>query len=214
MRLRKPSRAKKKRTGKKTPGRPVRVVAGLRNPGSDYEGTRHNVGHEVVARVAARSEESLGRAPSRVRGMLSQIGAGEDRTVLFAPNTFMNESGQAVRSVLVYHKVDPADLLVVHDDIDLDFGRLRLQVGGGSGGHNGIKSIEQSLGTQEFSRLKVGVGRPPGSMAPADYVLRRFSKSERADVDVMVEDAADVVDAWLEDRSRAQEMAALRGRDG
>jgi PTH1 family peptidyl-tRNA hydrolase len=125
----------------------------------------------------------------------------------------MNESGGAIQSALAYHKILPADLLVIHDDIDLAFGRLRVQVAGGSGGHNGIRSVEKALGTKEFSRLKVGVGRPPGSMDPADFVLKRFSKTERPEVDVMVRDAADVVRLWLDDRERAQEQAAHRGRD-
>jgi len=191
----------------------VRVVVGLRNPGADYAGTRHNVGFEVIDRVLQRLGESLGRAPARVRGMVAQTGIGDHRTLFFAPNTYMNESGGAVRAVLDYHKVSTGDLLVVHDDIDLPFGRLRLRVGGGSGGHNGIRSLETSLGINEFSRLKFGVGRPPGSMDPADYVLRPFSRQEREDVDLMVEDAADVVEIWLDNRERAQEQAALRGRD-
>lgn len=190
----------------------MRLVVGLRNPGADYEGTRHNIGFEVVARTLERAGESLGRAPSRVRGVIATVGAGDDRTLFFVPGTFMNESGAAVRAALDYHKVATDDLLVVHDDIDLPFGRLRLQVGGGSGGHNGVRSLERALGTKEFSRLKVGVGRPPGSQDPADFVLRTFAKRELAEVDAMIEDAADVVERWLEDRVRAQEMAAHRGR--
>lgn len=189
------------------------MVVGLRNPGSDYQGTRHNVGFEVLEEVASRSGAALGRAPSRVSGMVAQIGVGEERSLLFAPNTFMNESGRAVRSAVDYHKVPISDLLVVHDDIDLEFGRLRLQVDGGSGGHNGIRSLERSLGTNQFSRLKMGVGRPPSSMDPADYVLRPFTRSERGEMDAVVSDAAGVVEVWLEDRAKAQEMAALRGRD-
>lgn len=191
----------------------MRVVVGLRNPGADYEGTRHNVGAEVVIRLLERLGESPGRAPSRISGLIAQIGVGEDRTLFLLPFTFMNESGSLVRSALSYYKTAPEDLLVIHDDIDLPFGRLRLQVGGGSGGHNGIRSVERALGAKEFSRLKVGVDRPPGSQDPADYVLERFSKNERSDVDVMIEDAADVVERWLEDRERAQEQAALRDRD-
>ncbi len=188
----------------------MRIVVGLRNPGADYEGTRHNVGAEVVERVLSRLDQTPGRAPSRVSGAIAQIGVGEDRTVFLLPYVFMNESGRVVRSALDYYKLATDDLLVVHDDIDLPFGRLRLQVAGGSGGHNGIRSVESSLGTKEFSRLKVGVGRPPGSQDPAGYVLRPFAKSERPEVDLMVEDAADVVIRWLEDRERAQELAARR----
>jgi len=198
----------------KTTSDPVRLVVGLRNPGADYEGTRHNVGSEVVERVLARDGEAPGRAPSRVSGLIAQTGVGDDRTLFLLPNTFMNETGRAVRAALDYYKVDPDDLLVVHDDIDLPFGRLRLQVAGGSGGHNGVRSLEAALGTKEFSRLKVGVGRPPGTQDPAAYVLRPFSKSERPDMDLIVEDAADVVERWADDRERAQEMAALRDRDG
>ena len=192
----------------------MQAVVGLRNPGSDYVGTRHNVGFEVVDRYLLRAGEQLGRAPSRLRIQVAQTGIGEQRTMFFVPSTFMNESGSSVRAALVYHKLGTEDLLVIHDDIDLPFGRLRLQVAGGSGGHNGIRSLESHLGTKEFSRLKVGVGRPPGTLDPADYVLRPFTKAERPEVDLMVEDAADAVEMWLDDRERAQEMAARRGRDG
>lgn len=192
----------------------MRLVVGLRNPGADYEGTRHNVGAEVVERVLERSGETAGKAPSRVSGAIAQTGIGDDRTLFLLPYVYMNESGRVVRAALDYYKVPAEDLLVLHDDIDLPFGRLRLQVAGGSGGHNGIRSLESALGTKDFSRLKVGVGRPPGSQDPADYVLRTFSKSERPDVDLMVEDAAEVVERWVEDREKAQEMAALRDRDG
>jgi len=191
---------------------PMRAIVGLRNPGPDYEGTRHNSGFEVVSEVLARSGEKWGRAPSRVRAQISQFGVGDDRAVFAAPVTFMNESGPAVRGVLAYFNVPIGDLLVVHDDIDLPFGRLKLQIGGGSGGHNGIRSIETALGTNEFSRLKFGVGRPPARIDPADFVLRRFTKTEEAGIESMVDDAADVVEKWLTDPVKAQEIAALRGK--
>lgn len=213
MRPRKLLRPRAKQRPKQA-NNPVRAVIGLRNPGADYEGTRHNIGFEVVDAVLGRAGETLGKGPSRLRGMLAQLGAGDDRTLYFVPNTFMNESGGPVGAAIAYFKLTSEDVLVIHDDIDLPFGRLRLQVGGGSGGHNGIRSLEKSLGTKGFSRLKFGVGRPPGSMDPADYVLRPFTKKERPEVDLMVEDAADVVERWCHDRARAQEMAALRGQDG
>jgi peptidyl-tRNA hydrolase, PTH1 family len=192
---------------------PLLMVVGLRNPGPEYEGTRHNVGFAVAERLADRTGRPLGRAPSKVRAAVSKLGPPGPAAILVAPMLYMNESGRVVRAALDYWKVAPGDLLVVHDDIDLQLGRLRLQVGGGSGGHNGIRSVERSLSTREFSRLKVGIGRPPGQMDPADFVLRRFSKAEAAEAAVLVEEAADVVEAWFSDRPKAQELAAHSGRD-
>jgi PTH1 family peptidyl-tRNA hydrolase len=122
----------------------------------------------------------------------------------------MNTCGPAVISVLRYYKAGPENLLVVHDDIDLPFARLRLQYARGTGGHNGVKSIVQSLGNNEFHRLKIGVGRPPGRMDPAAYVLRPFAKSEREEVDFLVRDAADVVERWIDDPSEGTQLAARR----
>lgn len=201
-----------KRPGASRGNSPTRAVIGLRNPGAEYDGTRHNAGFEVLARLLDRGRLELGRGPSRVDARISQTGTGGDRVLYAVPMTYMNESGRAVRSLLDYFRLAPEDVLVIHDDIDLPFGRLRLQVGGGSGGNNGVRSIERSLGTKEFSRLKFGVGRPPGRMDPADFVLRPFTKTERPEVDLMIEDAADVVELWLSDPPRAQELAARRGR--
>jgi len=201
------------RREKKRASSPVRVVVGLGNPGAGYAGDRHNVGRVVICRLVGRAGSKLGRAPSRVRGLAAQVGAGEDRTLYFVPGTFMNESGGAVSAALAYYRVSSEDMLVIHDDIDLPLGRLRLRVGGGSGGHNGVRSVEKALGDRGFSRLKVGVGRPPGAMSPADHVLRPFTRKERPEVAVIVEDAADVVELWCVDPDRAQERAALRGKD-
>lgn len=188
----------------------MKVVVGLRNPGSDYEGTRHNIGAEVIAEVARRHGERFKAKMMRTRSEIAEIRLDSEKVVLAAPMSFMNESGGPVSATLRYLKADLADLLVVHDDIDLDFGRLRIQIGGGSGGHNGIRSLEKSLGTREFSRLKVGVGRPPGRQDPADFVLRRFGPTERVEADLLVVDAADVVERWITDPQRAQEQAAHR----
>ncbi len=211
MRLLRPGRKKSQRS--KTPNNSTRLVVGLRNPGPDYHQTRHNVGYEVVTEVVRRHGDNWGKAPSRVRAQVVTAGSGDSKVMYLAPTTFMNESGVAVRAALAYYQLDLDKLLVVHDDIDLAFGRLRLRTGGGSGGHNGIRSIERSLGSNEFDRLKIGVGRPPGSMDPADYVLRPFAKSERPEVDLMVSDAADAVEAWHLDPKLAQEMAARRDKD-
>jgi PTH1 family peptidyl-tRNA hydrolase len=188
---------------------PLQIVVGLRNPGSEYAGTRHNLGFEVLAHVAARESVELGRGPRRISAQTGSY----DGALLVAPMTFMNDSGRVVRSILDYFKVPPRDLILLHDDIDLDFGRLRVQVGGGSGGHNGVRSVERAFGGQEFSRLKIGVGRPPTSLDPAEYVLKTFSKAETVEVVSIIEDAADVVELWLVDRARAQELAAHRGRN-
>lgn len=199
------------------PGRaegPVKVVVGLRNPGPDYDGTRHNLGMEVAVLLVDRHGGSLRRGPARVRCEVATVRIA-DRPVLVAlPLSFMNESGGPVRALLDYHKASVADMLVLHDDIDLAFGRLRLQDGGGTGGHNGLRSLERGLRTRDFQRLKLGVGRPPDRVDPADHVLRRFSKSERPEVDRLVEDAADVVERWVEDPARAQEVAAHRRPGG
>lgn len=191
-----------------------KVVVGLRNPGSEYDGTRHNVGVEVIAEAGRRHGLRFSRGPLRVRCELAEGRIGEHRVVLAGPLSYMNEAGGPVASLLAYYKAQaPTDLLVVHDDIDLGFARLRLQVGGGSGGHNGIRSLERSLGTRDFARLKLGVGRPPGRMDPADYVLKRFGKDERTEMDIVVADAADVIEQWLDDPARAQEQAARRHVD-
>jgi peptidyl-tRNA hydrolase, PTH1 family len=188
----------------------VKVVVGLRNPGSEYVGTRHNIGAEVLAELARRTGEKFKAKTMRTRSEIAEIQVAGEKVVLAAPLSFMNESGGPVSATLRHMKADVSDLLVIHDDIDLDFGRLRVQVGGGSGGHNGIRSLEKSLGTRDFSRLKVGVGRPPGRQDPADFVLRRFGSKERAEADLIVADAADVVERWVDDPQRAQELAAHR----
>jgi peptidyl-tRNA hydrolase, PTH1 family len=188
----------------------VKVVVGLRNPGSDYEGTRHNIGAEILGELAHRHGERFKAKMMRTRCEIAEIRLGAEKVVLALPLSFMNESGGPASAILRYVKSGVDELLVVHDDIDLDFGRLRIQVGGGSGGHNGIRSLERSLGTKEFSRLKVGVGRPPGRQDPADFVLRRFGTRERTEADLMVVDAADVVERWVTDPQRAQEQAAHR----
>jgi PTH1 family peptidyl-tRNA hydrolase len=186
----------------------VRLIVGLRNPGAEYQGTRHNLGYEVLGAVARRLDGKLKRGPLRVRSEVASIPGRQ--VVLSSPNTFMNDSGRAVGSLRSYYKVPQEDLLVLHDDIDLGFGRLRLQKAGGSGGHNGIRSLEKHLGTKDFWRLKLGVGRPPGNQDAAQHVLQHFTKSERAEVDLLVDDASDVVLRWLEDPARAQELAAHR----
>jgi PTH1 family peptidyl-tRNA hydrolase len=173
----------------------MRLVVGLWNPGSRYDGTRHNIGGDVVVGLARADDTTLRRAPQGIRADVAQLRLDGARLILAVPRTFMNESGQAVAPLLRYYSVDPGDLLVVHDDIDLEFGRMRVQTDRGAGGHNGIRSIIQSLGTREFWRLRIGVGRPPDRVDPADYVLRRFSNQERG----VVPDVAIAAGSLIED---------------
>ncbi len=148
------------------------------------------------------------KAPRFIRADVAEVGAGERRAVLALPRTFMNESGQAVAPLTRYYSTSPDRLLVVHDDIDLPFGKLRVQADRSSGGNNGVSSIIGSLGTQDFWRLKCGVGRPPGRQDPAEFVLRPFAKKEREEIDVIIQLAADVVATFLaEGGDAARQMA-------
>jgi len=189
------------------------VIVGLWNPEAKYAGTRHNIGAEVLDVLAYRWGLTFKKGPMRVRAQIARRPGGDDAAVLARPLAFMNVSGPSVASVLKYYKTEPEDLLVIQDVIDLPFAKLRLRQSGGLGGHNGIKSVAQSLGTRDFYRLKIGVGRPPGQMDPAAYVLKRFSKSEQAEVDILVHDATDVAEQWLVDREAATRMAGERSPD-
>lgn len=188
----------------------MHVIVGLHNPESHYAGTRHNVGAEVVDELARRWDLPFKRGPMRVRSMVARGSVAGESVILALPNANMNLSGAPVSSVLKYFKAEPDGLLVCHDDIDLPFARLRLATNSGAGGHNGIKSVASALGTREFWRLKIGVGRPPGRMDPATYVLKPFAKAERPEIDHLIQDAADVVERFLADRAAAIQMAGER----
>ena len=173
-----------------------RLVVGLGNPGSAYEGTPHNVGYRVVEELARR--HGLPRARRCFDGRCAEGTISGRPTLLLQPTTFMNDSGRSVAAALRALKLRPEAVLVVHDHIDLPFGRLRLVEGGGSGGHNGLKSITGLIGAG-YARLRVGVDRPPSTDPDvvADYVLSPFRES-RAEVDTLVAAAADAVELWLD----------------
>lgn len=154
------------------------------------------MGAEVVRRLASEEGAEFRRAPRRMRALVAAADLPGGRTVLALPSVFMNESGRAVAPLLRYYKVPEDRLVLVHDDIDLPFGKLRFHFGRGTGGHNGVASVVAALGSVALWRLKVGVGRPPGRMDPAAFVLRRFSRPERPDVDLMVAEAAGVLRAF------------------
>ena len=187
------------------------VVVGLWNPESRYEGTRHNLGAEVVEVLADRTGTTLKRGPFRVRAMVGRCRIGDEPVILALPRTNMNLAGPAVQSVQRYFKADLDDLLILHDDIDVPFGKLKLQTDRGPGGHNGIRSVIGAMKSRDFWRLKMGVGRPPGRMDPAKFVLTRFNSKERPEMDLMVQHSADVVEAFVSDRERAVRMAGEWG---
>ncbi len=168
---------------------------GLGNPGRDYEHTRHNVGFQVAEELAQRHGVTLkNHAKWKVRAA-KVPGIGEDGMLLAEPMTFMNLSGWAVRELASFHKLAPSDLLIVYDDADLPLGRLRIRASGSAGGHNGLKSIIQELGTTEIPRLRVGVGRQGGELR--SHVLGRFDAAERPQIDAAVKRAADAAEVFV-----------------
>jgi PTH1 family peptidyl-tRNA hydrolase len=193
------------------------LVVGLGNPGPRYAGNRHNVGAMVVSQLADDLGVRLSAHRSRAQIAEARLppvaGRPGARLVLAVPTAYMNESGGQVTSAVRFFKIDPSRLLVVHDELDLPFPDLMLKRGGGEGGHNGLRSVSQSLGTKEYSRLRIGIGRPPGRMDPADFVLRDFSPTERKELPFVISDAVDaIVFAAQEGWERAQERVNGRRR--
>ena len=160
----------------------------------------------MVSLLGDRHGATFKRGKRTIRAEISEVRIGNARTVLAMPTTFMNESGQAVAPLLRYFRADLSNVLVIHDDIDLPFAKMRLQFNRGSGGNNGARSIIGSLRTREFWRLKCGVGRPPGRMDPADFVLRRFTAREQPEVDLMIQLAADVVERFVAEGGQAAQQ--------
>ncbi len=175
---------------------PIRLVAGLGNPGPRYSGTRHNAGQMVVELLGARL--GVGRFATRYGGRLAETRGAGGPLALLIPQTFMNESGESVGPAAGALRARPEQVLVVHDELDLPFGVVRGKLGGGNGGHNGVRSVARGLGTGEFPRLRVGIGRPPVEFRgdSADWVLSRFSQP-RDDVELMIGRAADMAEVAL-----------------
>jgi peptidyl-tRNA hydrolase, PTH1 family len=171
----------------------LKLIVGLGNPGREYSETRHNLGFQVVDELARRYRVKL-RNDAKRKARVAKIGDIGDGVLVAQPTTFMNLSGWAVRDVSAFHKVAPQDLLIVVDDADLPLGRLRIRRSGSAGGHNGLKSIIQELGTVEFPRLRIGVGRQPGELR--NHVLSRFGAEEKALVGAAVERAADAAELF------------------
>ena len=191
----------------------MKLIVGLGNPGRRYRGTRHNVGWEVIALLAERA----GIRVNEDEGF-AEVGRGTigtRRVLLARPYTYVNVSGEAVRDLRRRHRLRPADILIIVDDIDLPLGRLRLRAGGSAGGHNGLKSVIEALGTTEFPRLRVGIGSPPLGIDPADFVLTRFTAEEERMVHESLERAAEAVElAVTEGLPAAMNRFNARGVDG
>ena len=189
----------------------VWLVVGLGNPGPDYAGTRHNVGYLVTDELARRMGSPFrahksGRADV-VEGRLTPPGQPGPRVVLARPRCYMNESGGPVKALASFYKVPTERIVAIHDELDIPFGTLRVKLGGGDNGHNGLRSLRSSLGTGEFYRVRVGVGRPPGRQDPADFVLSNYSAAERKELVFQVDRAADAVESLLavgRDRTQGQ----------
>ncbi|MEW2547758.1 aminoacyl-tRNA hydrolase [Streptomyces sp. NPDC047002] len=184
------------------------LVVGLGNPGPGYAANRHNVGFMVADLLAARMGGSFKRAGKAqaqvVEGRLGPMGPGSRRVVLAKPMSFMNLSGGPVVALRDFYKVDTAHVVAVHDELDIDFGTLRLKLAGGDNGHNGLKSMTKAMGPG-YHRVRFGIGRPPGRMQVADFVLKDFSSVERKELDYFVDRAADAVEALVtEGLERAQ----------
>jgi peptidyl-tRNA hydrolase, PTH1 family len=181
------------------------VVAGLGNPGPRYAANRHNVGamvlDELGDRVGGKFKAHKGLADV-LEGRL-----GTRRVVLMKPRSFMNVSGGPVAGVAKFFKAEPADIVVIYDELDLPFGAVRLKLGGGENGHNGLRSISKSLGTKDYHRIRVGIGRPPGRMDPADFVLKDFSVIERKELPFIFDRAADATEALINNGLEAAQNA-------
>ncbi len=173
----------------------MRLIIGLGNPGREYQGTRHNVGFLVLDELARRLGASGDRRAHRA--VLTDVVVGGQKVLLAKPQTYMNLSGQSVAEIVRYYKIETGELLVVYDDLDLAFGRIRIRPGGSGGGHNGVRSLIQALGTQEIPRLRVGIGRPSGGRA-IGHVLSRWTSEEREALGRVVGDATDAVESILE----------------
>ena len=182
------------------------LIVGLGNPGPSYSGHRHNIGAMIVDELAARVGANL--RSHKARAVVSEArirvppggppgAVPGPRAVIATPLTYMNESGGPVAALMSFYKIGIENLIVIHDDLDIPFADVRLKLGGGEGGHNGLRSITKSVGTRDYLRVRVGIGRPPGRMDAADYVLHVFSGSERPELPLLIDDGADAVESLV-----------------
>ena len=174
----------------------MKLIIGLGNPGKEYDKTRHNIGFEAIDAIANAHNISVNK--SKFKGLFGEGFIGTSKVILVKPQTYMNLSGESITAFISWYKVDPKDILVIYDDVSLSLGLLRIRQKGSAGGHNGIKSIIQHHGTNEFQRIKIGVGEKPQGWDLADYVLSRFSNSEMKLMDTTMEDVAGATQMIIE----------------
>jgi PTH1 family peptidyl-tRNA hydrolase len=173
------------------------LVVGLGNPGPNYAQTRHNLGFMVADLLAARLGSKF-KVHKRSGAEIVTGRLGGRPVVLAKPRCYMNEAGRQVGPLAKFYSVSAADVLIIHDELDIDFGQIRLKIGGGEGGHNGLRSVAAALGTKDFQRVRIGIGRPPGRRDPAAFVLENFTAAERAEVPTVCEQAADATELLIE----------------
>ncbi|MBM6620402.1 aminoacyl-tRNA hydrolase [Micrococcaceae bacterium RIT802] len=182
------------------------LVAGLGNPGPGYAHNRHNVGQMVLDELAGRIGGSFKSHKANAQVLEGRLGIGGPRLVLAKPMTYMNVSGGPVAGLARFFDVDPLHIVAIHDEIDIPFNTIKLKLGGGEGGHNGLRDISKALSTKDYYRVRVGVGRPPGRMDTADFVLRDFGTTERRELPFLIGDAADAAELLVrEDLQAAQQ---------
>lgn len=182
------------------------LVVGLGNPGPDYAGNRHNVGQMALAELADRASASFRSHKAGAAVAEARSGLEGPKLILAKPNSFMNLSGGPVAGLLRFFSLDPSRLIVLHDELDIPYDTLRLKFGGGHGGHNGLRDIIAATGTADFTRVRIGIGRPPGRQPAADFVLRDFSADERKVLPNLLSDAADAVEQIARDGLTAAQL--------
>ena len=175
------------------------LIVGLGNPGPEYSHNRHNVGQMVLDELAARVGGSFKSHKSRAQVLEGRLGIGGPRIVLAKPLCYMNVSGGPVSALAKFYDIDPGHVIAVHDEIDIPFDSVKLKIGGGEGGHNGLRDISKALATKDYLRVRVGVGRPTGRMDTADFVLRDFSGPEKKELPFLIDSAADAVELLVKD---------------
>jgi peptidyl-tRNA hydrolase, PTH1 family len=173
------------------------LIAGLGNPGAEYAHNRHNVGQMVLDELAARVGGSFKSSKSRAQVLEGRLGIGGPRVVLAKPLSYMNVSGGPVSALAKFYDIMPGHIIAVHDEIDIPFNTVKIKIGGGEGGHNGLRDSSKALATKDYLRVRVGVGRPPGRMDTADYVLRDFSSTEKKELPFLLDSAADAVEVLI-----------------